>query len=172
MPKVDLTAADLAPFVDLEPERASALVRLVLASARRVAPCLADDGLSAELGEAARSVLVQVALRWHDQREGGVTTTVTTGPMTATTTPAQAVARRSGGLLQPSDIEELQAICAEHSGASAGARAYGVDTAPGGLGGVHLPWCDVYFLGPRCSCGAALTGGVPIYEGGVDAADL
>lgn len=31
----------------------------------------------------------------------------------------------------------------------------------------HRPWCDVYFSGrpDRCSCGAALTGDFPLYEG-------
>lgn len=39
--------------------------------------------------------------------------------------------------------------------------AFTLDMA--GCGSSHLPWCDVYFNGTTCSCGASLAG-YPIYE--------
>lgn len=41
--------------------------------------------------------------------------------------------------------------------------AFTIDTFPTSGLGIHLPWCDLMFLGADCSCGASLAG-YPIYE--------
>jgi hypothetical protein len=69
--------------------------------------------------------------------------------------------QRTGFNLWPSEITDLQAICATGSPER---EAFSVDTAPtSGLAG-HAPYCDLYFGGATCSCGYALTGVAPIYE--------
>ncbi len=39
--------------------------------------------------------------------------------------------------------------------ASGKGQAFAVDLAPR-VGTIHAPWCDLYFLGDTCSCGASL----------------
>lgn len=34
----------------------------------------------------------------------------------------------------------------------------------GSFVGFHRPWCNIYFGNENCSCGAALTGGEPLWE--------
>lgn len=44
-------------------------------------------------------------------------------------------------------------------------RAFGVDVAPVVDLARHRPWCSLMFGAVYCSCGAALTGGEPLWEG-------
>lgn len=160
MPAVLITPADLAPFATIDSAKAGAMIADVMASAVRVAPCLRDETLTDDLAAAAKAILRGALLRWNDQGSGA-TTTVTTGAFSATT---QAAERR--GLLWPSEVTDLQDVCRQHSpdNGERVARAYAIDTAPVAAS-MHLPWCDLMFLGASCSCGASIAG-APIYEGG------
>ena len=161
MPAVTLTSDDLVPFADVAKAKADAMITDVVASAARVAPCIRDDKLDADLAAAAKAILRGAVLRWHEAGTGTMTT-VTTGSMSATMQPQQ---RR--GLLWPSEVTDLEAICTQHKGGDSGARAFSADTAPAAGLSAHLPWCDLFFGGRACSCGVDIAG-VPIFEGGVD----
>ena len=65
-------------------------------------------------------------------------------------------------LFWPSEIKELQDICADHNNVPS-SGAFSVDTCPSA--GVHAAWCSLYFGATYCSCGASLTGFVfPLFE--------
>lgn len=128
------------------------------AKALRVAPCLVDgtDAVRAE----ARLVLLGALKRWSEAGSGAKQTE-TAGPFSQTIDTRQ----RTGYNLWPSEIENLQSLCAD---ASTG-KVFAVDTAPG-PGSAHLPWCALAFGATYCSCGADLTADqYPLYEGGTDA---
>lgn len=121
----------------------------------RVAPCLDLTPSAGQLAE-ARIVLVGAVRRWAESGPGAFTQQVA-GPFSVSTDTRQ----RAGFALWPSEITQLQDICAS-GGRSAGAFSFRITPATDG----HLAWCDLAFGGTACSCGATLTGGVPIYEGG------
>lgn len=128
------------------------------AKALRVAPCLVDgtDAVRAE----ARLVLLGALKRWSEAGSGAKQTE-TAGPFSQTIDTRQ----RTGYNLWPSEIENLQSLCAD---ASTG-KVFAVDTAPG-PGSAHMPWCALAFGATYCSCGADLTADqYPLYEGGTDA---
>lgn len=128
------------------------------AKAARVAPCLVDgtDAVRAE----ARLVLLGALKRWSEAGSGAKQTE-TAGPFSQTIDTRQ----RTGYNLWPSEIENLQSLCAD---ASTG-KVFAVDTAPG-PGSAHMPWCALAFGATYCSCGADLTADqYPLYEGGTDA---
>jgi hypothetical protein len=150
-----LEPSDLAPFASIDPAKADAMVTHVQAMAARVAPCLADttdDGVRA----AAKAILLEVVLRWNEAGSGAFQQQ-TAGPYGVTVDTRQA--RR--GLLNTSDIEQLQDLCrgTEVSG------AFAVDTIPTGMS-PHAEICALYFGATYCSCGAILTNLLyPLYEG-------
>lgn len=154
MPAVTLTPSDLAPFADIDEVKAQAMVDTALARAARVAPCIRDDSLSADNAEAAKGVIRDAVLRWHEAGNGAVRQQ-TAGPF------SQSVDTRSPrrGLFWPSEVDELQAICRDHSGA-APAGAYSVDTV--GVGPVHADSCAINFGADYCDCGADIAG-FPIF---------
>lgn len=107
---IDLTPSDLAPFADIPPDKANEMIRGAVARASQFAPCLDDDAFP--YGEAARDIIRDVVLRRHESGAGAVTTTAdATGPYSHSQT---VDTRQFGarGLYRPSEITELQALCA------------------------------------------------------------
>lgn len=148
--KTDLpTAIQSAEMID-------AMVAGANARATRVAPCLAstDPAPTADQLAEAKLVLIGAVKRWAEAGSGALQSQ-TAGPFGMTVDTRQ----RGGFNLWPSEIQELQAIC---SPGPVGRQAFSIDTAPS-LGSAHLPWCNVAFGAPYCSCGADIAG-EPIYE--------
>lgn len=154
-----ITVIDL-PAALQSAELVETMVAGANARALRVAPCLSWDGsvtdqpapTSDQLAE-AKLVLIGAVKRWAEAGAGSLQSQ-TAGVFSMTTDTRQ----RTGYHLWPSEITDLQAIC---STGTAGRQAFSIDTAPAGSD--HLPWCDLYFGGATCSCGADLAG-YPIYE--------
>lgn len=151
-----LEPSDLSPFADIEPAKADAMVTHVQALAVRVAPCL-KTSTDEDVLAAAKAILLGVVLRW--QESGLASYQVTTvGPPGYPTDPR----RERRNMLWPSEVEELQALCKEASGASG--EAFAVDTLPIGLS-PHAETCALNFGATYCSCGAILTNLLyPLYE--------
>lgn len=160
--------ADLEPFATIAPAKAAAMVDDAEGMAVLTAPCLPDllvvpDGETpADLARrtaklsALKGILRAAILRWQEAGTGTVQTEIA-GPFSKTT---QYQGRR--GMFWPSEIEQLQSLCA--SGSTGKAFAVDVHSTTGLTG--HAPWCDLFFGGLDCSCGYTLTG-YPIYEGGL-----
>lgn len=126
------------------------------AKALRVAPCLADGTATARAE--ALLVLFGAIKRWAEAGSGAVQTEQA-GPFSQTID----TRRRTGYNLWPSEIENLQSLCADGSTG----KAFAVDTAPTSAS-AHLPWCALAFGATYCSCGADLAGDAyPLYEGGL-----
>lgn len=152
MAAVELTPDDLAPFADIPPAKAEAMIEDALAQALLVAPCITDDAFA--LAAAAKSILRGAVLRWHDAGNGAVQQ-ATAGPFGQTVDTRQA--RR--GMFWPSEIEQLQKLCR----AVTDNGIFSVDTA-GLAGGGHALICSANFGAAYCSCGADISGGYPLYE--------
>ena len=154
MAAVTLAPADLAPFATIEEAKAQAMIDDALALAARVAPCILEDTF--EHAAAAKAILRGAVLRWHEAGSGALQAR-TVGAVSEQVDTRQ----QRRGMFWPSEISDLQRLCAE-------AQAVGAfsirPTGPGTLAG-HTPYCDLMFGGTTCSCGYTLSGGVaPIYE--------
>lgn len=157
MPAVELTTADLAPFATIPEAKAQAMIDTALARAARVAPCIREDSLTDDNAEAAKGVIRDAVLRWNDSG-GGMVQYQTAGPFSQSLDTRQP--RKA--LFWPSEIEELQAICADHNGVT---KSGAFSIQPAGTTGSHAPFCDLMFGGGACSCGANLTNfEYPLYE--------
>lgn len=154
MPAVVLTTDDLDPFATIDSAKAQAMIDTALARAARVAPCIRDADLSIDNAEAAKGVIRDAVLRWHDAGNGAVSQQ-TAGPF------SQSVDTRTPrrGLFWPSEIEELQAICRDHSDDEP-TGAFSIDTVNTGIW--HAEWCAINFGANYCDCGAVLAG-YPIF---------
>lgn len=130
MPAVTLSPTDLAPFAAIDDEKAEALIEDALARAARVAPCIRLTALSADHALAARGIIRDAVLRKNDAGTGAVQQQ-TAGPFGQTLDTREP--RRA--LFWPSEIAELQAICAEHNGTAVSTRAGEIDTMPPGAMG-------------------------------------
>ncbi|MFD7075236.1 hypothetical protein ACFV9G_13600 [Nocardioides sp. NPDC059952] len=125
-----ITPADLAPFADIDEAQAAAMIADATAMAVLVAPCLGDeDSLTPEQQAATKAILRGAILRWNDTGTGAFQSQ-TAGPYTVQLDTRQT--RRA--MFYPSEIEQLQAVCA--GGVTTG--AFTVDTAPG-----WTPWDPV-----------------------------
>jgi hypothetical protein len=130
------------------------------AKASRVAPCLAatDPLPTADMLDEARLILVGAVKRWCEAGSGAVQS-VQSGPFGQTVDTRQ----RTGYNLWPSEIEQLQDVCA-----NGGKSASAFSITPSGSSSSHMPWCSLSLGALYCSCGADLTNyGFPLYEGGV-----
>lgn len=141
-------------------ELVEAMVDGANAKASRVAPCLTWDGSDEDEPEPsedqlaeARLILIGAIKRWAEAGSGAFTQQAA-GPFSVSTDTRQ----RTGYNLWPSEITDLQGICASDDDDS---RAFAVDTV--GDGGVHLAWCSLYFGTDYCSCGVDIAG-YPIFE--------
>lgn len=140
----------------IEAEMLQMMVDGLNSRAVRVAPCLGEDpdpGLLAE----AKLILIGVIKRWAEAGSGAFTQQ-TAGSFSVSMDTRQ----RTGWNLRPSEIGDLQDLCKQTTGNEG--KAWSVAVGPVGVD-AHLPWCDLAFGGPRCSCGASLTAGeYPLYE--------
>jgi hypothetical protein len=154
MPAVAIVPADLEPFAPgIDPVKAQAMIDDALAMAARVAPCILTDAF--EHGAAAKAVLRAAILRWNEAGTGAVQQQ-TTGPFSMsldTRTP-----RRS--LFWPSELDSLRELCKT----SDNEGAFSIDTLTGFTGIVHSELCALNFGAAYCSCGAVLTGNLPLYD--------
>lgn len=150
-----LIVDDLAPFADIEPVKAQAMVDDVLALAARVAPCLStatDDGVIA----AARAILRGAVLRWNEAGTASYQAQHASPPGY----PVDPLRERRN-LLWPSEIEALSELC----GTPDAGGAFSVDTAGPTARAGHADICALNFGALYCSCGAVLTNHLyPLYE--------
>lgn len=109
-----------------------------------------------DLPDTVRDVVSAMVTRVFRNPQGIRQMQETTGQFTASMTFA---GDNPGGLyLTDSERDALRPPNASKTG-----QAFSIHVG-GSFGNVHLPWCDVMFANRPCSCGAALTGGEPIYE--------
>lgn len=156
MPAVQLSLEDLAPFADIDPVKAQAMIEDAVALAARVAPCITTEGF--EYPAAARAVLRAAVLRWHEAGSGALSQrSETTGPFGRAESYDTRQQRR--GMFWPSEIEQLQGLCRSHESLG----AFTIDTV-GVSAAVHADICSLNFGATYCSCGAVLTGAYPLYE--------
>ena len=143
-----LTPDDLAPFAVIPTAKAAAMIEDAEAQATLVAPCIAGE-LDAAKMAAVKAILRRAILRWEDAGSGALSSSQM-GPY------SQSVDTRQPqrGMFWPSEIEQLQGICATSNG------AFAVDTL--GAGSIHTPWCSLMFGASYCDCGADIAG-QPIY---------
>lgn len=151
MAAVSVTPADLAPFAEIDPTKATAMIEDALALAAVVAPCILEETFAHP--DAAKAIIRGAILRW-DESGSGAFTQQQTGPFGATVDTRQA--RR--GMFWPSEIADLQKLCA-----SSGSGAFDIDTVST-LAYAHTASCDLNFGGQQCSCGAVLTQGEPLWS--------
>ena len=149
MAAVVVTRADLAPFASIDDAKADEMIADAIAMAAIVAPCILTDEF--EHGAAAKAIIRGAILRWNDAGSGAFSQT-TTGPFGAT----MDTRTQRRGMFWPSEITDLQKLCASSSGG-----AFAIDTAPGGT--VHAETCSLVFGALYCSCGADIAG-FPLYE--------
>lgn len=144
----------------LDPGLLASMIAGVNARASRVAPCLNEDEEgnppAGELVAEAKLVLIGAIRRWADSGSGAFQQQ-TTGPFGVTVDTRQ----RTGYNLWPSEIAQLQDLCAA---ARESSGAYSVDTVPTAGPLVHADICSIHFGSEFCSCGAVLTQGLPLYE--------
>ena len=107
------------------------------AKASRVAPCLVDDdpAPSADALAEAKMVLVGAVMRWAETGSGSLTQQ-SAGPFSV----SQDTRTRSGLNFWPSEIEQLQSLCAADADRVGG--AFEIDTLPASAGvyGVDYWW--------------------------------
>lgn len=109
MPAVSIVTSDLTPFAEIPQDRAEAMIEDAMATAGVVAPCIEDSGF--EHAAAAKAIIRGAILRWHEAGAGGVTQQqVNSGPFSQSTSIDSRTERR--GMFWPSEIEQLQALCA------------------------------------------------------------
>lgn len=111
MATLSITHEDLLPFApDLEAAKATEMISDVLARAKRIAPCL-DGEVSDDVAAAAKGILRDVLIRWHEAGSGAVTQrTKQTGPYQET---ESYDSQRPKPRFWPSEIKELQDLCRE-----------------------------------------------------------
>lgn len=145
MTATTLTPTDLAPFATIDEAKALQMIADALGMAKLLAPCIFEDEF--EHADAARAVLRGAVLRWNDAGSGANKQLVA-GPYQQTVDTSQP--RRTAGFW-PSEIRQLQSMCASSSG------AFAVDTLEC-AGALHDVACALTFGAAYCSCGADLAG--------------
>jgi hypothetical protein len=145
---VVLTPDDLAPFADIDPVKAQAMIEDAVAIAATVAPCILTD--SFQNAAAAKAIIRGAVLRWNEAGSGA-TTSETIGPWSSSTSAPRK------GMFWPSEITDLQKLCSTSSG------AFAVDTVSTSQQ-QHADICALNFGALYCSCGAVLTNLYALYE--------
>lgn len=144
--------ADLTPFATIAEPKAEAMIEDAEAMAKEVAPCITDTAFTKQA--AVKAILRAAILRWNDAGSGAKVTQAALGYSQTIDT---STSRK--GLFWPSEIEQLQKLCAPEGGG----KAYNVDTLGTGVI-VHADICSINFGATYCSCGAILTQNWPLYE--------
>lgn len=151
-----LTPEDLAPFADIDPAKAAAMIADATAMAELVAPCL--EAADFPHPEAAKAILRGAVLRWNEAGSGAYTSQqASLGSASQTESFDNRQTRK--GMFWPTEISQLQDLCrtADTGG------AFDIDTIPKQGLAAHPPFCSLYFGSDTCSCGVAIAGH-PIYE--------
>lgn len=126
---VFLTPADLAPFAAVDQAKAQAMIDDASALAVLVAPCLSTT-LSDVQRAAVLAILRGVVLRWNEAGTGALQAQAA-GPFSQTVDTRQ----QRRGMFFPSEISQLQSVCATSGG------AYTVSLAgPDPVATVDLGW--------------------------------
>lgn len=151
--------SDLAAFADIDPVKAAAMVDDAEAMAVLAAPCLSTPEFQADPVKVAavKAILRGALLRWNDAGSGMVTQQGA-GPFQQTIDTKQE--RR--GMFWPSEISQLRDLCS----ADGSGEAFSVDTVSADPVW-HSTLCALRFGAAYCSCGADLTGGGPLFGGGL-----
>ena len=153
MPAVSIDIDDLLPFAPgIDPDKAEAMITDALAMAELVAPCILDEDFTK--ASAAKAIIRGAILRWNDAGSGAAVSQ-TAGPFGQTLDTRQV--RKS--MYWPTEIEQLQRLCSDGSASG----AFSVDSV-GSAGAFHADICALSFGASYCSCGAALSGGAPLWE--------
>lgn len=154
-----LTAQDLAPYAEIDPVKAEAMIADATALAVLAAPCLDDDPttLTDAQQQAVKAILRGAIIRWNESGSGALQSE---SVLSYSYTQDTRQARRS--LFWPSEITQLQGIC--NAGGSDDGGAFGIDTRTAGFGVHHADICALNFGATYCSCGAVLTGAGPLWE--------
>lgn len=147
MAAVRIEPADLAPFVDIDPAKASALIDDALATAAMIAPCILSDDFAHEA--AAKAILRGAILRRNEMGSGALTQRQA-GPF------GESVDTRQSwrGWFTQVEVEQLRRLCSDGN-----SGAFSIDTV--GCGSIHSETCSIRWGAP-CSCGADIAGS-PIY---------
>lgn len=125
MSVVTLVPADFSAWNVTDQAKLAELITDALAQAAVVAPCITEDTF--QYAEAARATLRESVLRRLDAGTGAlVTRSEGTGPFQRSETIDNRLRRT---VLQPSDIADLQRLCALHNGTSP--RGGSIDLDPG-----------------------------------------
>lgn len=144
---------DLAPFATIPAEKAAAMIADAQAQAIMVAPCLTKHTLTPQDAAYVKAVLRRAILRWHEAGNAGSTVThsQTAGPYTESQTEKVSSSR----LFWPSEISDLQTLCARLDDVTKSTTVHTVSThrrfSP------HADICALRFGAVYCSCGANLT---------------
>ncbi len=150
-----ITPEDLEPFADIDETKAQLMIGDALALAAVAAPCIRDDDFA--YPDAAKAIIRGAILRWDEAGTGAFSSEqVQTGPYGRTVSVDTRTQRRA--MFWPSEISELQKLCAESS-----TGAFTVDTAPAGPYLWHDEACSLHFGAAYCSCGAVLTNDGPLW---------
>ncbi|ASN67442.1 hypothetical protein 7S11_4 [uncultured Caudovirales phage] len=151
MPAVQIGIPDLQPFAPgIDPAKAEAMIEDALALATQIAPCIVD--VDFKHPGAAKAIMRGAILRWNEGGTGAITQQ-SAGPFQQTVDTTNA--RRS--LFWPSEIAALQKLCG-----GGDTKAFAVDTVATSAV-MHAETCSVVFGAAYCDCGAALTGGFPLW---------
>lgn len=150
----------LAPFATIDATKAAEMIADAEAMAVLAAPCIAalptvPEGETAEALAirtaklaAVRAILRGAILRWEEAGSGALQSQQV-GPFGQTFDTRQ----RRRAMFWPSEIDQLQAVCASGEPDS----AFAIDTAPG-VTSIHADSCSLNFGATYCSCGADLAG--------------
>lgn len=159
MPAVNVTPDDLKPFADIPPDKAQAMCDDAMALAAMYAPCILDPRFEYEA--AATAIIRGAILRWNAADTGAITAQ-TAGPFSVQVDSGV----RRNGMYTPTEIEQLQALCADPNAQSGVGTAWGYDTVPP-AGPQHAEiCCKTFFANHECTCGANLTkNGQPLWDG-------
>jgi hypothetical protein len=155
VPAVAITADDLLPFMpDIDQAKAELMITDALALAARVAPCITAEDFAYEA--AAKAFIRGAILRWYEAGTGALSAQ-NAGPF------GQSLDTRQTrkGMFWPSEIAGLQELC---GAARTSGGAFFIDTSPEVGYLTHAEICALNFGALYCSCGAVLTGDVPLYE--------
>jgi hypothetical protein len=156
-----ITEDDLPSSITVD-ELVETMIAGANAKASRVAPCLTWDGTvedepvpSADQLAEAKLVLVGAVKRWVEAGSGALQSE-NVGPFGYTVDTRQ----RVGYNLWPSEINQLQEICASGAESSSGAFSFSPSR---GTNAAHADICAINFGANYCSCGADIAG-YPLYE--------
>lgn len=119
-----LAPADLEPFATIDPAKAEAMIDDAEAMALLAAPCIATEGFAHTAG--LRAILRGAILRWNEAGTGALQSQ-TAGIFGQTLDTRQE--RR--GMFWPSEIVQLQSLCATAQGGTYSVSLAGPDQGDG-----------------------------------------